>query len=100
MLDIQGDDNLSGPFQMRFSNDGKTWSDWEPFQGKAEKSWDLISYGGSDDTAKTARTIWAQIKDRAGNISAPISAQITAVLSWANVILPLPEGGVGMDNGH
>ena len=76
LLSVSGDDNLSGPFQVRFSNDGKTWSDWEPFQGKVERLWDLTSYGGSDDPTQAERTVWAEIEDVAGNISAPLSAQV------------------------
>jgi hypothetical protein len=31
-LRITANDNLSGVAEMRFSNDGRTWSDWEGFQ--------------------------------------------------------------------
>jgi hypothetical protein len=46
---------------MRFSNDGATWSEWEPFA--ATKAWMLE---GSDG----AKTVHAQVRDAAENVSA------------------------------
>jgi WD40 repeat protein len=50
---------------MRFSNDGKTWSDWETFQSTC--SWDLTSFGGS--SSRGAKTVFCQLRDQAGNVS-------------------------------
>ena len=59
-LTLLASDYSSGVFQMRFSNDGTTWSAWEPFG--TPKSWNLSPGNGS-------KTIYVQLKDNAGNIS-------------------------------
>jgi VCBS repeat-containing protein len=51
----------SGVSEMRFSNDGKTWTAWQPFA--SSKSWRLTKRAGT-------KTVYAQYKDRAGNESA------------------------------
>lgn len=61
-------DTGSGPAQMRLSNDGSTWSAWEPFA--ASKSWALTSGNGS-------RTVYAQFNDGVGNTSSFLSDTIT-----------------------
>jgi hypothetical protein len=71
-LKIQANDNLSGVAQMRFSNDGRTWSDWEGFQ--STRSWDLTRFGGSSSSG--LKTVYAQLRDRAGNVSQTFSATI------------------------
>jgi parallel beta-helix repeat protein len=45
-LRITANDPLSGVAEMRFSNDGRTWSDWESFSS-TRSDWDLARYGGS-----------------------------------------------------
>jgi hypothetical protein len=57
---------------MRFSNDGRTWSDWEGFQ--STRSWDLTRFGGSSSYG--LKTVYAQLRDRAGNVSQTFSATI------------------------
>jgi len=52
-----GGSNLA---QMQFSNDGTTWSGWETYN--ASKAWTLTSGDG-------AKTVYAQYKDWAGNVS-------------------------------
>jgi hypothetical protein len=64
-LRIQASDNLSGVAEMRFSNDGKTWSDWKSFQSTC--SWDLTTFGGS--SSRGAKTVFCQLRDQAGNVS-------------------------------
>jgi hypothetical protein len=59
----------SGVAQMRFSNDGTSWSEWEPFA--TSKEW-MLSAGDGE------KTVYVQLKDRAGNESA--TAQDTIVL--------------------
>ncbi len=50
----------SGVKLMRFSNDGSSWSSWEPYA--STKSWTLTSKNGT-------KTVYAQFKDAAGNVS-------------------------------
>lgn len=58
-LDLSASDNLSGVSQMRLSNDNITWSIWEPYT--PTKSWILSS--------ADPMTIYAQVRDAAGNMS-------------------------------
>ena len=59
-LNLSASDSGSGVSQMRFSNDGTTWSDWEPYA--TSKTWALAPGSGS-------KTVYVQFKDNAGNIS-------------------------------
>ncbi len=71
-LTLQVQDATSGVADMRFSNDGQTWSPWEPFA--AEKTnWDLSQFGGNGNPGR--KTVSAQVRDRAGNVG-QFSAQI------------------------
>jgi WD40 repeat protein len=76
-LKIQANDNLSGVAEMRFSNDGRTWSDWESFQ--STRSWDLTRFGGSSPYG--LKTVYAQLRDRAGNVSQTFSATIRFIFT-------------------
>jgi hypothetical protein len=61
-------DGGTGAAQMRFSDDNNTWSGWEAYSGS--KAYTLPSGDGS-------KTVYVQLKDAAGNVSAgPISAAI------------------------
>jgi hypothetical protein len=71
-LRMTANDPLSGVAEMRFSNDGRTWSDWEGFQ--STRSWDLTRFGGSSSFGP--KTVYAQARDRASNESQPFSASI------------------------
>ncbi len=62
-LTLQAQDGGSGLADMRFSNDGQTWSPWEPFA--QTKPWDLSQFGGSEEPG--SKTVFAQLRDRAGN---------------------------------
>jgi parallel beta-helix repeat protein len=75
MLRITANDPLSGVAEMRFSNDGRTWSDWEGFQ--STRSWDLSRFGGSSSSG--LKTVYAQLRDRAGNVSQVFSATIRLI---------------------
>lgn len=68
-LNLSAKDNSSGVGlgQMRFSNDGTNWSCWEAYA--TTKSWNLTSGNGT-------KTVSAQFKDKAGNISSPVSDSI------------------------
>jgi hypothetical protein len=97
-LKIQANDNLSGVAQMRFSNDGRTWSDWEGFQ--STRSWDLTRFGGSSSSGP--KTVYAQLRDRAGNVSQTFSATIrftffatgtlTGHTNWVTSVAFSPDG--------
>lgn len=61
-LELSSTDTLSGVESMRFKNEGtgSSWSVFEPY--KTEKIWTLNNIDGK-------RTVYAQYRDRAGNIS-------------------------------
>ena len=85
-LALSAADEHSGISAMRFSNDGVSWSGWEPYA--AFKSWNL----GAGDGERTVR---AQFRDGAQNIS-PVSSDgivlDTTPPSWL-------KGDIDM-NGH
>ncbi|MFN3821865.1 MAG: right-handed parallel beta-helix repeat-containing protein, partial [bacterium] len=72
-LRISASDALSGVSEMRFSNDGSTWSEWEGFSS-TRSNWDLSRFGGSAEPG--SKTVYAQVRDRAGNVSQVFSAAI------------------------
>ena len=59
-LSLSASDSGSGVAQMRFSNDGATWSSWESYG--TSKPWTLTAGDGT-------KTVCAQYKDGAGNTS-------------------------------
>ena len=82
-LDFEAQDRAgvevgSGLAGVRFSNDGQTWSDWEPF-ATIKRDWDLSAFGG--DPNQGMKTVFAQLRDRAGNTCEPLSAQIAFSLA-------------------
>jgi parallel beta-helix repeat protein len=81
-LRITANDPLSGVAEMRFSNDGRTWSDWEGFQ--STRSWDLTRFGGSSSFG--LKTVYAQLRDRAGNVSQTFSATIRFTLPFTGTL--------------
>ncbi|MCE5197368.1 right-handed parallel beta-helix repeat-containing protein [bacterium] len=54
-------DTGTGVYMMRFSNDGSSWSAWENY-ATTINNWQLTSGDGE-------KTVYAQYKDRAGNVS-------------------------------
>ncbi len=66
-LSLWATDDLSGVSEMRLANSGSPWNAWEPFS--TSRSWTV---GGSDGT----KTVYAQFKDAAGNVSATASDSI------------------------
>lgn len=56
------------PIQVRYSNDGTNWSEWEGYT--AVKNWTLISNDG-------LQTIYLQAQDTPGNISEAVTDTIT-----------------------
>ncbi|TAH34417.1 MAG: hypothetical protein EYC70_15865 [Planctomycetota bacterium] len=73
-LALSASDPLSGNDRMRFSNDGATWSAWETY-ATSKSNWDLRSYGGNGST-RVSHTVYAQVRDRAGNVSTTATDQI------------------------
>lgn len=64
-LAADGTQNIT---EMRFSNDGSTWSAWEPYS--TQKTWNLTAGIGW-------KTVSAMFRDAAGNLSAPVTASIS-----------------------
>ncbi|MBI2931139.1 MAG: hypothetical protein HYY16_05770 [Planctomycetes bacterium] len=103
-LTLTGTDDLSGIAEMRFCNDA-SWSSWRPFT--ASSSWTLAQGEGQ-------RTVQAQFRDAAGNVStaaidtigldelAPTgSISISAGAAWTNGVgatltLSAVDGGSGV----
>ncbi|MCX6035203.1 MAG: C39 family peptidase [Chloroflexi bacterium] len=83
-LTLSATDAISGVAQMSFSNNGSSWSAWESYA--TNKSWTLSSGDGS-------KTVYAQYKDNAGNIS---STPATDTITFDTVA---PAGSVVIDGG-
>jgi hypothetical protein len=73
----------SGVASMRFSQEGQFWSDWEPFS--TGKPWTLT---GGDGT----KTVHAQFRDNAGNVSATARAEIKLDTTAPRVTSVTPTG--------
>ena len=69
-----GADGGSGVDTMQYSSDGSTWSTALPYQTTA-RSVDLSSNGGNGNEG--TKTLLVRLRDKAGNVSSPASAQIT-----------------------
>jgi hypothetical protein len=66
-LFLSASDGGSGVYQMRFSNDGSSWSSWEAYG--VSKTWTLSSEDGT-------KTIYVQYKDNVGNVSGNVTDTI------------------------
>jgi PKD repeat protein len=92
-LSLTATDNSGEVAGMRFSNDGTTWSPWEPFQ--TSKSWTLTPGDG-------LKTVYAQLKDPAENVSAALTASIrldtrpppVVSFSTTNFVVPESAGSI------
>jgi hypothetical protein len=62
----------SGPSDMRFSNNGIVWSNWEPIA--TSKSWTLETGAGN-------KTVYVQARDNAGLVSEKFSDTINLITS-------------------
>ncbi|UCE20050.1 MAG: T9SS type A sorting domain-containing protein [Gemmatimonadota bacterium] len=95
LANLNAVDALSGMepgAQMRFSNDGTTWSPAEDYTS-LKTNWDLSSYGGTSQPGpKTVSVIY---RDAAGNWSDPFSDDILLSEPLAIVTDSLPGGAVG-----
>ena len=67
-LTLSATDTCSGVAEMRFSNDGSTWSDWQSYSTSAD--WTLTSGDG-------LKTVYAQFRDALDNESDVYSDTIT-----------------------
>ncbi|NTU69601.1 hypothetical protein HGB13_02085 [bacterium] len=68
ILNLSADDGLgSGVAQMRLSNNGSNWSDWETFS--VTKEWDITAatYGGNSNEEE--KKVYAEFKDAVGNVA-------------------------------
>ena len=63
LLASDGGINPSGVASMRFRNDDQVWGEWQTFA--IDSSWYLYSESGE-------RTVYAQFRDVAGNVSQEI----------------------------
>lgn len=68
-LDMTSADTGSGVDQVRISNNGTDWTTWQSYQ--ASLSWTIPALDRRD------HTVYVQVKDKAGNISATASDEIT-----------------------
>lgn len=73
-LSLLAQDEGSGATAMRFSADGVQWSTWEAY--RPTRMWALLPETG-------AQTIYAQIRDAAGNVSDPLSASVRLEIEQA-----------------
>lgn len=73
----------SGMSQMRFSNDNSSWSAWETY-ATSKATWSMTAGSGT-------KTIWAQYRDVAGNMSVPcsdtIGVDLVAPVTTSNITL-------------
>jgi hypothetical protein len=74
-LTLSATDSVSGLYQMRFSNDDATWSDWETYD-TSKSSWSLTSGYGAI-AGDGLKTVYAQFKDNAENTSSSVSDTTT-----------------------
>lgn len=82
-LALSASDDRSGVAQMRFSNDGSSWSTWEAYA--TSKSWTMAAGDGT-------KTVYAQYRDAAGNVSS--SAADTIILDAT-----APTGSISINAG-
>lgn len=68
-LDLTASDKGSGVSQVRFSNNGLDWTDWETYN--SARLWTLPSLD------RRTNTVYVQVRDRAGNESTIASDSIT-----------------------
>ncbi|MCE5314448.1 MAG: right-handed parallel beta-helix repeat-containing protein [Armatimonadota bacterium] len=88
VLTLTATDAVSGVSKMRFSNDGSTWSSWENY----DTSWDWTLASGDGN-----KTVYAQFKDNAGNVSATYSDSIYLRVGEKTIYV---NGQTGSDNNY
>jgi hypothetical protein len=75
-LNLEAEDADSAVSLMRFSADGKQWTAWEPYHSR--RQWQL-------EKQSERQTVYAQVRDEAGNLSDAIQSTVVAELN-----VPLP----------
>lgn len=83
-LTLLADDATSGVAEMRFSNDGITWSLWETYA--VSKSWALTTVEG-------IKTVYVQYRDNAGLVSDITSDTITLDTLQPSIAITSPSNG-------
>lgn len=93
-LTLSATDNPGGTgvTDMRFSNDGMTWANWETYS-TSRSNWDLSSNGGSSTAGN--KTVYSQYRDAAGNISQTVNDSI----SFTPPDTTAPTGSLDINNG-
>lgn len=86
-LTLAATDNSGSVTQMRFSNDGSNWSNWEIYR-TIRYSWGLLDGDGS-------KTVFAQFRDEAGHISSTVSDNIILDLTAPAGCSVRINGGAG-----
>ncbi|MCG2827229.1 MAG: hypothetical protein L6265_11625, partial [Thermoplasmatales archaeon] len=82
-------DNPTSDYVLNFSNDGNTWSGWEPYS--ESRDWDLTAYGG--DSIEGEKTVYVRCKKYESappESVAEKSTTITLDLTLPTVTLQLP----------
>ena len=81
-LTLSANDATSGVAQMRFSNDGSSWSDWESYG--TSKAWTLASGDGT-------KTVYVEYQDNVGNVSTAKSDTIVLDTTSPTVGITAPD---------
>jgi YVTN family beta-propeller protein len=82
-LALSASDNTGTVSQMRFSNDGASWSNWEVYG--TSKSWRLYGSAGT-------KTVYAQFRDAAGNIATVNDTILYEAAQTSTGEIPIHEG--------
>ncbi len=83
-LNLSATDNVSGVYQMRFSNDNATWSAWEAYA--TSRSWTLSAGDGT-------KTVYARFRDYNLNVSATYSKSIALDSTAPSATWSSPSAG-------
>ncbi|MFH1393997.1 MAG: Ig-like domain-containing protein [Candidatus Micrarchaeota archaeon] len=76
--------SANGATACRFSNDGTTWEGWMEYAGTY--NWQLTSGDGM-------KTVYAECKDKVGNVAGPVSSTITLDTVLPEVTISNPAQG-------
>jgi hypothetical protein len=70
LLELEAYDVATSVIEMRFSNDGKNYTDWVPY---------AVHYNWTLSEGEGTKTVYVQFRDEVGFVSAPISDTIELV---------------------
>lgn len=88
-LDLFAADAGNNVTQMRFSNDGISYSPWETYASQ-RGNWNLSGYGG--DSTQGMKTVYVQFGNNAGTVQATFSDDIDYINPLAPIISGLWPG--------